>query len=93
LKGDGLFIGQLQISYPPEPPLYVQEVRGTFYETDADGRLLQENGARKDVRFHTSFQIPEDLMRQFLADTNIKVSTVTLNPAAQKAKDVLSRGK
>jgi hypothetical protein len=86
-------IGQLQISYPHEPPLYVQQVGGTFYETDAGGRLLQENGAPKDVRFHASFRIPDDLMRQFLANTNIKVSTVILNPAAQKAKDVFSRGK
>jgi hypothetical protein len=86
-------IGQLQISYPPEPPLYVPQVCGTFYDSDAGGHLLQENGAPKDVRFHASFGIPDELMRQFLADTNIKVSIVTLNPIAQKAKDVFSRGK
>jgi hypothetical protein len=86
-------IGQLQISYPPEPPLYVQQARGIFYETDASGHLVQENGARKEVRFHASFRISDDLMRQFLANTNIKVSIVTLNPAVQKAKDVFSRAK
>jgi hypothetical protein len=86
-------IGKLQISYPPKPPLFVQYIRGTFYETNSSGQLLLENGVRKELHFHVSFRIPDDLMMQFLANTNIQLSTITLNSAAQKVKDVLSQRK
>jgi hypothetical protein len=77
-----------QLSYPAQPPHFVQDVRGTYYETDSSGQFLLENGLRKQSRFHASFRVSDDLIRQILASTNFSV--VTLNPVAQKLKDVLS---
>jgi hypothetical protein len=66
-------VGKCQVLYPPRPPLFVQDIRGTFYETDSNGRLLLENGARKQSRFHTSFRVSDDVLRQLLANTNCSV--------------------
>ena len=82
-------IGKCRISYPPRPPLFLQDIRGTFYETDSSGGFLLENGVRKQSRFHASLRVSDDLTRQLLTGTN--VSIVTLNPAAQKLKDLLSQ--
>ncbi len=84
-------IAKLQVSYPPKPPTFVQQLRGTFYETDSNARFLLENGMRKESRFRASFRISDDLERQLMTNTNVQV--VTLNPAVQKLKDFLFRGK
>jgi hypothetical protein len=81
-------IAKCQLSYPAQPPHFVQDIRGIFYETDSSGQFLLENGSRKQSRFHSSFRVSDDLTRQLLASTNFSV--VTLNPVAQKLKDVLS---
>jgi hypothetical protein len=82
-------IAKCQVSYPPRPPRFVQDVRGTFYETDDSGRLLLENGARKESRFHASFRLSGDLTRRLIANTNFSV--VTLNPVVQTLKDFVAR--
>ena len=82
-------IAKCRISYPPKPPLLLQDVRGTFYETDSSGRILLENGARKELRFHACFRISDDLTRKLLATTNYEV--VTISPAGQELKKLLSR--
>ena len=80
-------IGQLQVSYPPEPPMFLQEVRGTFYETDSNGGLLLVKGIPKQSHFHAQFRISDDLNRQMMAHTNYSV--VTLNSVAQKVKNLV----
>jgi len=82
-------IGQLQISYPARPPRYEQDLRGTLYQKDADGHFVEENGTRKQVRFHASFRISDDFIQQCLNNTNIQVSTVELHQAVQTLKDSL----
>lgn len=84
-------VGKVQVSYPPEPPYGLQQVRGTFYETDSSGQFLMENGTRKQLRFHAAIRISEDFQMQLATNANCSVST--LNPALQKLKGLLSQGR
>jgi hypothetical protein len=84
-------IAACQVSYPPQPPFFVQNLRGTFYQTDSSGRFLLENGVRKQSPFRASFRISDDLTRQLLASTTFSV--VTPNSAAQKLTHLFSSSK
>ena len=53
-------IAKCQLSYLPQPPRFLQDIRGTFYETDSSGQFLLENGLRKQSRFHASFRVSDE---------------------------------
>src|SRR5438477_12961912 len=71
-------IAKIQVSYPPEPPLFAQQIRGTFYETDSSGHVLLEKGIPKELTFHASIRIPDELEKRLMANTNYTVRM--LNP-------------
>ena len=45
-------------------------VRGLFYQTDAAGQILLENGQATELPFTASVHLTDDLERKLLANTN-----------------------
>ena len=60
----------------------LHDVRGTFYQTDASGDFVMEQGKRKEVPFVAKMQLTDDLEKKFI--TNTKFAAVTPNPLVEK---------
>ena len=48
-------------------------VRGTFFETDATGQIVVENGKATQLPFTASVYLTEELEVKLLANANVKV--------------------
>jgi len=83
-KAHSNLIAKVRVSYPPQPPLLLQQARGTFYETDPAGKVLLDKGIPKELLFHASFRMTEDLQRQLLMNTNF--TTVEPTPLGTALK-------
>jgi cell division protease FtsH len=53
------------ITYDPQSP-FIQEVRGTYYKTDAEGRPIQRNGKDLTVPFVAKVRLTEKLENELL---------------------------
>src|SRR4030095_11575947 len=52
------------INYDPQSPL--QEIRGKYYATDAEGNRVMENGRPKEVAFTANVRLPNNLEEKLL---------------------------
>jgi cell division protease FtsH len=52
------------INYDPQSPL--QEIRGKYYATDAEGNRVMENGRPKEVAFTANVRLPDSLEEKLL---------------------------
>jgi hypothetical protein len=61
-------------------------VRGTFYQTDASGRVLIAKGTPAESEFVAKVQLTPDLEQKLSIGSNF--SFVSLNPLVQKVSDL-----
>jgi hypothetical protein len=90
-------LAKVRVYYPAKPgqvdgvPAMLTDVRGTFYQTDAAGLILETQGVPTEAAFIAKVRLTPELERKMLSITN--VSIIELNPFLQKAGLWLSRSK
>jgi hypothetical protein len=90
-------LAKVRVDYPPKPgrvngvPVMLHKVRGTFYQTDARGQLVREQGIAKEFPFIARVQISDELMIKLTRSTNFVA--VSPNPLVQQASERLHLSK
>jgi hypothetical protein len=85
-------LAKVQVYYPPRlaqvggVPVMLNQVRGTFYQTDASGRVLIAKGTPAESEFVAKVQLTPDLEQKLSIGSNF--SFVSLNPLVQKVSDL-----
>ena len=65
-------LGRVEVIYATKDgPMNL--VRGTFYETDATGQIVFENGKRTELPFTASVHLTDELLVKLLANTHARV--------------------
>jgi len=64
-------LGRVEVIYTKGGPMTL--VRGTFYETDATGQIVVENGKATELPFTASVYLTEELEVKLLANSNLTV--------------------
>ena len=62
----------------------LHEVCGTFYQTDARGRILEVRGRATEFPFVARLQITDELMIGLTRDTNF--AAASLNPLVEQGR-------
>ena len=71
-KVDSNLLGRVEVIYTAKGgPMTL--VRGTFYETDATGQIVVENGKATELPFTASVYLKEELEVKLLANKNLTV--------------------
>ncbi len=83
-------LGKVEIRYATRaaPP---SEVRGTFYQTDAVGQILMEQGRPKELPFRARFDVTSELERKLLESG--KLTVVAPNLLVEKVSHWFRRSK
>ena len=82
-------LAKVRIHCPPKPgqvdgiPAMLYEVRGMFYQTDARGQILEDQGTVTESPFIARVQITDEQLVKLTSSTNFAV--VTLNPLVAQA--------
>jgi hypothetical protein len=72
-------LAKVKVYYPPERgkldgvPVMLHKVRGTFYQTDATGRILKEQGLPVETPFIARVQLTPDLEVKLTRGSNFSV--------------------
>ena len=88
---------KVRVYYPPKPgqvdgvPVMLHEVRGTFYQTDARGQILKEQGMPTESPFIATVQLTDELERNLTGMTNF--AAVSPNPLVDRASKWLHLSK
>jgi hypothetical protein len=84
---------RIRVYYPPKPgqvdgvAVMLNEVRGTFYESDARGQPATGQRIPRECPFIARVQITDELMVKLTRTTNFAV--VSPNPVVQQATELL----
>jgi hypothetical protein len=90
-------VAKLHVYNPPEPgqvagiPVMLHEVRGTFYQTDADAHIIMAQGTPKELPFFARVHLTSELEQKFMATKHFAV--VTPNPLVETVSHWLRRSK
>ena len=88
---------RVRLFYPPEPgqvdgvPVMLNEVRGTFYQTDAASQGPVAQGIPKESLFIAQVHLTPELEKTLIARTNVVV--VIQHPLVQKIGKLFRRSK
>ena len=90
-------LAKVRVYYPPKlgqvdgVPTMLNEVRGTFYKTDAAGRILKAQGMSRESAFIALVHLTPELEQTLLTRTNFSV--VSPHPLVQKVSEWFVRSK
>jgi hypothetical protein len=90
-------LGKVRVYYPPKlenvdgVPVMLHDVRGTFYQTDAAGQIMNTEGIPKESPFVARVQLSSELQLKLTTRTNF--AAVSPNPLVQKVSQWFARSK